>query len=274
MHAAPHDGRARPLGPHAVRELEPVADLRAAHRGDADEDRVAEGECAEVAEAQVGDARAVAGARQRRRDVKQLERYLRVRSAAASREDEQDVAVCGGGRHRATVCRRPILPSRPLMRFPMPTPRRLPPSPVAGRREKTPARRTCRRSRCRRSRPGPKPGMSIALPERRASYSPSVGPSYVREERSVNGCETLRRARAAGVATREVISRPRLAGRTDNRPMPPGCESSQPEPDPTGAQGNAPRQESGGRRHLRRHPPLWMPGRFSTAARLSCVRTP
>ena len=91
VHAAPHDGRARPLRAHALGELEAVADLRAAHRRDADEHGVAERQGAEVAEAQVGDARAVARRAQRRGHVQQLQRHLGVGRALAAREDEQDL---------------------------------------------------------------------------------------------------------------------------------------------------------------------------------------
>ena len=91
VHAAPDDGRARPLRAHALGELEAVADLRAAHRRDADEHGVAERQGAEVAEAQVGDARAVARRAQRGGHVQQLQRHLGVGRALAAREDEQDL---------------------------------------------------------------------------------------------------------------------------------------------------------------------------------------
>ena len=65
MHAAPDDGCTGPHGAHTPCELEPVADLRPAHRGDTDEDGLADHEGPVVVQAQVGDARAVAGAAQR-----------------------------------------------------------------------------------------------------------------------------------------------------------------------------------------------------------------
>ena len=136
VHAAPDDGRVRPLRAHAVGELEAVADLRTAHRGDADEHGVAERQGVVVAEAQVGDARAVAGGAQGSGHVEQLQRHLGVGRALAAREHEQDLPGLGRGSHRKAASWRPTVAVRPPIRIPMPTSRLRAAGLVAGERKR------------------------------------------------------------------------------------------------------------------------------------------